>query len=377
MQEVFYKYLIFIFCAFLFFLDKIFALEFVKAYTIPWKKIEIFFYESRDDLLSVYRENLAIHKNEGLSRVVILGTSRSGEFSAHDLQKQLPGFVFYNFSAPLAGPAFHYYWLLKVLETDPNLSLIILEADPILFSKTSLTYTLSYSLDFFFVLENSYFFPKRFIDVWSEENTIGFSWDEVEQWISKRVFYSYRYPPDWNAIIENSRKTVAVLNGKPIFVLGKDYKRLFQEMIYTANQKEYGAIPNQIFHQADEDFLKKDAQNMASIHLGHSFVPSSTQIAFFKKILTLARKKNIDLVVYWPIASDPFYRELDSRGLVREYKERIHTELEKQFEQNPSWKAILWDPNHDRKMDCRAFVDSVHLSGACYRKLFQSLRNHF
>lgn len=357
-----------------FLVDKVFGLEIVKDYNIPWKKIEIFFYESKEDLLEVYLNNLPSHIKKSEARMVILGTSRSGEFSTHSIQKIFPNTVTYNFSAPFAGHLFHYYWLERILKIDPGLSLVILEVDPLTFSKSSLNYTLSYSLDFPFVWNNSEFFPLRLQDPWDAGAELGMSWDEAETWFSKKLFLSYRYPLDWNAIRENKENTMAFLDGKIISVSGKDYKKIFKDMIFNANRQELGAIPNQIFHQGDENFLKKDAENMANIHLGEQFKPSLTQIVFFKKILALTSKNNIDLVIYWPVVSKYFREELIKRNLVSEYKELIENELKNNSILYPNWKFALWDPYELKEFQCRAFVDSVHLSGGCYNNLFSTLQ---
>jgi hypothetical protein len=351
-------------------LDKIFALQSIRDYTIPWKKIEILFYESKTDLLSVYEENLPTHRIENKKRAVVLGTSRSGEFSPHDISKEIPNIATYNFSAPLAGPAFHYYWLEKILEKDKELSLIILEIDPVLFSKTSLTYSLNYSLDLNYVLTNSHFLPERFINPWKESNTAGFNWDEVETWLTKKIFYSYRFPPDPSAIKANKKETFAVVDGKVVSVSGKDYKKMFQDTITLANRKELGAIPNQIMHQGDEKFLEKDAKNMVNIHFGENFKPSPTQIAFFRKILQKSAENNIDLILYWPLVAEPLRNEMEKRNMVSEYKTHILKDIENVKKMYPEWKVELLDPQDDTRLKCRAFVDSVHLSGACYPELF-------
>jgi hypothetical protein len=358
-------------------LDKIFAMQIVRDYTIPWKKIEILFYESKQDLFSVYEENLPKHKKENMKRAVVLGTSRSGEFSPHDISKEIPGIATYNFSAPLAGPAFHYYWLEKLIEKDKDLSLIILEIDPILFSKTSLTYSLNYSLDLDYVLGNSHFFPERFANPWKESNTAGFNWDEVETWLTKKIFYSYRFPPEPSSIKANKKETFAVVEGNVVSVTGKDYKKMFHDTIILANRKELGAIPNQIMHHGDEKFLEKDAMNMVNIHFGENFKPSPTQIAFFRKILKISAENNIDLILYWPLVAEPLRKEMERRNMIVDYKNHIQNDIKLIEERYPEWKVELLDPQHDERLKCRAFVDSVHLSGACYPELFSLFGSSF
>lgn len=356
-------------------LDKIFALEWVKSYTIPWRKIEIIFYESRKDLLEVYSQNLEDHISKGEKRGLILGSSRSGEFSPHAIKKVIPNIAMYNFSAPLAGPAFHYYWLEKVYEEDKNLSVVILEIDPVLLAKSSLTYTLNYSLDWDYVWTHSYFFPERLANPWKEENNRGFNWDEVETWLNKKLFFSYRYPPDPGYIKENKKQTITMVDGNPVVVTGKEYKNMFMEQALKANRTEYGAIPNQIMHHGDDKFLEKDAKNMADIHFGDKFKPSKTQIAFFKKILDFCGKNNIKLVLYWPLVSDYFRDEMDKRNLVEIYKNEIRSEMKRVEDRYSNTRFILLDPHNAKDIQCKAFVDSVHLSGACYPELFSLFGN--
>lgn len=365
-----YLWMVILLPAFWFGIDKIFGLEIVKEYTIPWKKIEILFYESKEDLLSVYSGNLSKHKKERLDRAIILGTSRSGEFSPHDIRRSIPSLVSYNFSAPLAGPAFHYYWLKKVHSVDPDLKLVILETDPVLFSKNTLTYTLNYALDNDFVIENSNFFSERFMSPWDADKRKGFQWDEVETFLTKNLFLSYKFPPDPNSIRNNKKETFMIVDSEVVTVSGKEYKKNFADIIYKANRVEYGAIPNQINHQGDLNFIKKDANNMANTYFGNNFQASLTQVVFFKKTLRYLAEHNIKAILYWPIVSDSFREEMEKRGLVREYKNAIIQEIAKVKKEYPNSSIILLDVHDEKDLNCRAFIDSLHLSGACYPELF-------
>lgn len=350
--------------------DLPFGWESVKAFTVPWKKIEILFYESKKDLLGVYRTNLEEHKKNGHRRGIVLGSSRSGEFSPHTISDKIPGLKTYNFSAPLAGPAFHYYWLEQVYDVDPELSLVILETDPVMFSKSSLSYTLNYSLDIDFVWKHSDFFPIRYRDPWEVEGRNGFHWDEVETWATKNVFSSFKYPVDPGAIKDNRNSTFMMVGNNVVSVSGREYKARFQDTVREANRLEYGAIPNQILHHGDENFLRKDAVNMASQYFGNKFSPSLTQILFFKKSLEFLAQKNIPTILYWPLVSDYFRKEMDDRGLTLEYKNHVLQTIADLKNRYPNYRIEILDLHEDKRLQCRAFVDSVHLSGACYPELF-------
>ncbi|NCN10020.1 MAG: DUF1574 domain-containing protein [Leptospira sp.] len=360
---------------FLFSFDKIFSLEIVKKYTIPWKKIEILFYESKDDLFQVLKTNYPKHKTNNENIALVLGSSRSGEFAYKDIQKVFKQTAAYNFSAPLAGPIFHYYWLEKISNEIP-LEFVILEADPIMFSKNSLKYTLNYSLDYEFVFKNSNFLPRKELNPMSAEGK-GMSWDEVETWLNKNLFYVYKYPPDPNSIKDNNKEAMWIQDGNLTMVKGYDYKLNFHETVMKANRIEYGAIPNQIFHQGDESFIEKDARNMSKIYFGNKFIPSTTQILFFKKILKLLSDKNIPVIIYWPIVAQPLRDDMEERGLVDQYKNFISKEIDLLKTQNSNFKSYLVDPQNSSKLKCRAFVDSVHLSGACYQELFSLFGDRF
>ncbi|WCL48054.1 DUF1574 family protein [Leptospira sp. GIMC2001] len=356
--------------------DKIFALKFVKDYTIPWKKIEILFYESKSDLFQVLLENLEIHKQNNEKIALVLGSSRSGEFSYKDIKKEFPRTVTYNFSAPLAGPAFHYYWLERIVAAHKNLEFVILEVDPIMFSRNSLTYTLNYSLDAKFVWRHSNFLPIRTSNPWKSESD-GFNWDEVETFLNKSLFASYRYPPDINAIRDNRKETFMPIGDTIISVNGMEYKKQFEDSVHEANRTEYGAIPNQIMYHSDPAFLKKDAENMAKIYFGNQFKPSLTQITFFRKILNLLAVNKIPVILYWPVVADPLREEMDNRGLVAEYYEHIHREVQNVRKVHKDFESVFLDPQLSSELKCRAFVDSVHLSGACYPELFSLFGRSF
>jgi len=360
---------------FLFSFDKIFSLELVKKYTIPWKKIEILFYESKDDLFNVLKANYPKHQSKGEKIALVLGSSRSGEFSYKDIQKVFKDTATYNFSAPLAGPIFHYYWLEKI-SNDIPIDFVILEADPIIFSKNSLKYTFSYSLDYNFVIQNSNFLPRKEMNPLKAEGK-GMSWDEVETWFIKHLFFVYKYPPDPNSIKDNSKEAMWIKDGNLTMVKGYDYKENFYTTVLEANRIEYGAIPNQIFHQGDDKFIEKDAKNIAKMFFGAKYVPATTQILFFKKTLRLLANKNIPTIIYWPIVAQPLRDDMENRGLVEEYMTFINNEIELIRKEYPQFKTYIVDPQNSKKLNCRAFVDSVHLSGACYPELFSLFRDSF
>jgi hypothetical protein len=205
---------------------------------------------------------------------------------------------------------------------------------------------------------------------WDADKRKGFQWDEVETFLTKNLFLSYKFPPDPNSIRNNKKETFMIVDSEVVTVSGKEYKKNFADIIYKANRVEYGAIPNQINHQGDLNFIKKDANNMANTYFGNNFQASLTQVVFFKKTLRYLAEHNIKAILYWPLVSDSFREEMEKRGLVREYKNAIIQEIAKVKKEYPNSSIILLDVHDEKDLNCRAFIDSLHLSGACYPELF-------
>jgi len=334
--------------AILFALDKIFYIGAVRDRVLLYKKVEPDMYDSRRDLLDQLIAEHPKHINEGRRIGVILGSSRSAEFDTQEIQKILPDTATYNFSVPMGGIAHAYYYADLLKKSGIRPAFMMVEADLVNFSTPSLSFALQYDFDPLFVLEHTDFLNP------DDPESGGFRPDEADTFFLKYLFALYRYPLDPKNIIENYR-TVGDTGLRQI-----EFRWQHKKLIELSNREHLGGIPNPLKIEADEEALSRDALMVRDRVLGDGR-PSPTQLLLFKKLLAHAKREGIPLLVYKPVVSHAF--------------EKIVQETDGSF-QRASVQALTdtdtflySDPESERPLQCRAFVDALHLSGVCYTEL--------
>lgn len=359
--------------ALVFALDKVFLMPEVRDFFQPWQKIEPPLYASRYDLYDLYRESYAKDKKEGRKIGIVFGSSRSAEFDTDAIARTVPGSRTYNFSAPFACPAFHYFWLDRMVRDGVVPDYALIEADLILFNERAVEFSLGYAYDARFVLRNTDFFGPR-------TRARGFSTDEAETFFLKRMFALYRYPPDFSAPGKNS---------ETVFVPGPDgsitprqaseFREFLITSMSTINRVKLGGIPNLLSTQLPPDRMKKDAENLAQIHLA-GYRLSSTQTAFFRRMLADLADHSSKIIIYKPVVSPEFQAEYRATAASHTPNGRAVAAAAGEIETIIREESARLDPQgrlirtvHPEGMKCRIFVDSVHLSGKCFPELEQIL----
>lgn len=353
----------------LFLLDKIFFLPVIVENTYSWKKIERKFYELKEDLFEVLLEER--RKNPSKQIGLILGSSRSGEFDSDMLESFFPNTNSFNFAAPFGPPSFQAYWLERSLSANLPLRYVLIEVDPLLFSQSSIDYSLNGSYDNEYVLKQLDLYRSRNKNPWLADAK-GFSMDEVEVYFLKKLFALYKYPLDPTAIKANNKEIeVGFFPGMSVGITGKDHKRNYIDKIKHVNRVKFGALPNEIKFANMDIFLEKDAEAMYNQYLrGQSLAP--TQIYFFKKMLGLLKGTGIPVIIYFPAVSDALRRKMSTDGLLEGFNLEIKKAVN-EANQVPNSKFSVVDPNIDPRWVCKDFVDSLHLSGACFPNLLPIL----
>lgn len=352
----------------LFGLDKLFWIETVRQQTQLWNKIEPAIYESRLSLFRQLQDHYPKLRNNKQKLGVILGTSRAGEFDSKHFARFVPDSQTYNFSAPLAGPAYHDYWLEQLLGAGIKPDFVIVEADPVLFSPASMRYPLAYSFDFAFVWQYLDFRrakppnPSDFKSVWNTRGS-GFTFDEAETFWLKQTFALYKYPPNLKAYKKN-RTVVNPFTG----MTGHGARGHFASLIANANEQNLGGIPNVLLETRSEAEIASKAIEDARVHL-YNYAASHTQTIFFKKLLSQLAQQGIRTIVYWPLAPRPYRAIMEELGLVADMQAMIRKELSHLEAQHPQARLYFVDPNGAAEIRCRHFRDSHHLSGRCYDQL--------
>jgi hypothetical protein len=350
-------------------LDKVFLVPAVRDFFQPWQKIEPPLYASRFDLYNLYRDSYAKDKAAGRKIGVVFGSSRSAEFDTDAISKQLAGSKTYNFSAPFACPAFHYYWLHRMVQDEVLPDYALIETDLILFNERAVEFSLGYAYDAAFVLRNTDWQGPR-------TRARGFSTDEAETFFLKRLFATYRYPPDFAAPAKNAETIfVPAPDGSITPRQAGEFRDSLLAHMHKINEIKLGGIPNLLSSQLPPDQMRKDAKNMASIHL-QGYRLSRTQTAFFRRMLVDLSEGGRQIILYKPVLTPEFNEEYqaftqahnaNARSILSAEKELSDIIQEERARLDPEGKKIRYV--HPQQLQCKIFVDSVHLSGRCFPEL--------
>lgn len=339
--------------------DKFFSLPWVVENTYPYKKIERSFYESKRELFTIWKDSFKVEPN--FKYGVMLGSSRSGEFDSDLIEEIYPGTKTFNFSAPLAPPSFYYYWLKELLNSGNKVSYVILEADPILFTKSAIKYSLDGSYDTEFVIKHTNWLGNSKGDPWKASSG-GFSSEEAETYLLKRLFALYKNPVDVkNIVANNSELKAAFLDIVIPGFKGKDQKAKTVQAIQEANKIKLGAFPNDLHFTNQSFFLEVDSENIFNLYL-KGFKYSPTQVYFFKETLRLLVSEKIPTVIYFPVSAEPLRKRYIESGLLKSFK----SELSQSVKEIANDSILVVDPYETDQWTCRDFFDSVHLSGKCF-----------
>lgn len=366
----------------IFLTDKLFLLPPIKKISLYYKKVEIFFYESRQNLFDYFNE---LNLDDTLSYALILGSSRSGMFSQKDFLNEVPYDVkIFNFSAPLAGTSFYYYWLYKFTYNSKNLPrFILMELDAINLGNPSLRISLPYFNDPVFMLRHMDFY--RDIPENIKENQLsiytkiifnknfynGFSADEVDSFFIRYFFVIARYNIHPYKIWENF-KTIDYFDETSNHII-KIPLFEFSERTKIKNLENFkhtlGGIPIEFYTIIPEKDLKNDAEKNFLRFLPRPEL-STSQLIFLKKILDLSLNHNIPLIIYKP----PMTKY--ANNILNDYKLYDLEILIKEFYK---YSNILYIDSSG--LSCNKFSDSVHLSPECYKDLtkfiFSNIRHKF
>lgn len=336
----------------LFALDKIFYTKAVRDRVLLYKKVEPDLYESRRDLLDQLMADYPDHRRNGRNVGVILGSSRSAEFDTLEIEKVLPGTATYNFSVPMGGVAHAYYYADLLRKNGIRPDFMMVEADLINFSNPSLSFALQYDFDPIFMIKHTNFLNP------DDPETGGFRPDEIDTFSLKYLFALYRYPLDPRNVVENYREAAGFPGLNNL-----EFRWHHQRMIALSHKEHLGAIPNPLQIEATEEALERDAFMVRGRVLGDGR-PSKTQILLFGKLIDLARKEGIPLLVYRPVVSHPFKKIINDTDAAFQ-----NDVVRKTLGGKGNNTFVYSDPESEGPLQCRAFVDALHLSGVCYPEL--------
>ncbi|MBW7857569.1 MAG: DUF1574 family protein, partial [Leptonema sp. (in: Bacteria)] len=283
---------------FIFLVDKVFQIDYVKDRTLLFKKVEPDLYSSRQDLLNIMIQN---SKKSDKKIGVILGSSRSAEFDTLEIGRLLQNTDTYNFSVPMGGIAHAYYYATKILNSNIRPAFFMVEADRVNFGQPSLSFAIDYGFDPSFVLKNT-----NLLNPDNLQNG-GFRPDEADTYFLKESFALYRYPVDFANIIQNYKPLPALPSDKTKKANHLEFRWANRKLQQISNQEHLGAIPNPLKIEATDEQLQKDAELVKGRVFGDGST-SKTQLLFFKRLLDIAQKNEIPILFYKPVVSYQFQK---------------------------------------------------------------------
>ncbi|MDH5655478.1 MAG: DUF1574 domain-containing protein [Spirochaetia bacterium] len=372
-----HKFLLSPFIIFLiiFLIEKLFLLSSVRDYTQNWKKFEPYIYESREDLFRQLESEYMTRKQKGESPGFVFGTSRSGEIAEKNFAAS-KGIYLYNFSTPLASYPQHYYWIKRITDSGIKPEYVIIEHDFIMFTETSMSYTLAYSLDIPFVIQHTDFLSsdesfqmeKPFLS-----DSKGFEYKFAERYFLKKMFALYRYPVDFRSFSQNRKE-------QHFGMTGIDINRAARELIQKSNRENLGGMENTfLLAEVPEDQIEKDVEDKIKKFNLYAYNPSKTQIVFFNKIIQLLAEKRIPVILFRPMLSGPFRKKISNPvpqlwNPEAMEKKIVQSVLDRHLSSHPEASIVIFEPEHDQRISCRKFMDATHLSAGCSGELIQSLK---
>lgn len=363
----------------IFAVDKIAFIPKVKNSIMYWKKIEPLLYESREKLFVQLQRDYDSKRSQNQKSGLILGTSRSGEFDTDYIKKYMPDTYTYNFSAPFGSVAYYYYWLDRILEKNMKPAYVLLEIDAVVMSAQAINYQLSYSFDMGFVITHTDINRPRLKNPWKQTGK-GFSVADADKYYLKQLFGFYKYPLKLGNIRENQeKKFMPSPDGRIREIRLGEWRENAMPFIDQVNEKKLGGIPNFFFVKLSSEDMKKDAVNTASRNLAH-YRAAPTQVVFLKNILNRLAHENIPVLIYVPYVNPIYYKFEKRTDKVYDINKRFRQPflaLLKELHKKNKMKMQIIDLNRTKKMECRKFTDSYHLSGQCFPELTDHLFTEF
>jgi hypothetical protein len=339
-----------IFLVLILLVDKVFLLDFFRTDFLQTGNPV--FYEHRKILWKQYREewnsekgnpskNLPIKEREKREKkiAVALGDSRAYPFSMAGLPKEESDYwIVYNFSGPQAVIAYAYYWLEKMDESGTYPDLVYLSVSPEGFD------------------DSKGLFYDPFLRLGSDSEFRKKHWEYIP-WEAKYEFFV-----DKLFSFRGLQLDVKLLWER--FRAGRlsEYSPDFNEtmMILKYGRGEYLAYAAVANHESK---LEKDAERIKNLYLSN-FQIHDTQFYFLEKILLLAEKKHIPLILVWPRVYTGYRSRYEELKLTQKWWSRVAAMANKHG-------AYAWNGNEGD--GCDLYNDASHQSVLCFQEVMKKV----
>lgn len=322
-------YLPLLFLVLVFFLDKIFTLEFFRTS----------FYQEGNPVYYAQRKNLfqRMLKDPELDRkkfAVAFGDSRAYPYSTYVFPKKYQkDWVAYNFSGPQAVPAYGLYWFQKMIQAGKKPDLVFFVVSPEAFHEgTGLMYDpfLRLGADDDFIVK-----------YWGK-----LSWTDRLDLLKEKIFTIRKVKPGFKLFW--SRLTSGNLSK---YRPEKNHENLILD-VGNGEQLAYASIAN------NAKKLELDALRMKSIYLS-GFELGDRQLYFVEEFLKLSKENGTKVYLIWPKVYDGYRQGYFDLGLDKTWWPKIQA-LSLEY----GAKAV----NMNELSSCALYYDASHQSVSCFEE---------
>lgn len=339
--------------------DRLLTTDFLEAYYS--NSFSHLNFESKEDLYSDLKQELAKEKTERKKILVFFGNSRALLLPYTELRKKYPDWMLYNFSVPGGSPDYFLYWVERLTGDGLKPDFVLLDQSLEIYNRTPVL-----ALDEVIVYGLSTGFFLRHITNYSRE--------EISVFLSKRLFHTYRDRPKIARSVErlknDSKLAKVYLNGV----------RLILEML----KKEKGSTPRDLTPlKQRQETISEMADSSFSSYLT-PYVFHSGMLEMQTNSVRLLKESGIPYATIWVKVASPYFKLYGSKKV--QTSEGFKTPMEVWDPIIRDWNrntgTVLWNMNEKSDFGCDEFADAGHMSPNCFpefgdfifKKLNESLK---
>lgn len=327
-----------------FILDKVLLSENIQTYFS--KTMSEINYSQKEEL---YDELKAYLKEENHRKVLVyFGTSRALLFENAYIESEFKDWTLFNFSVPGGTPDYTLYWLERFQEDKVKPNFVLLDQSVEAYNSAaviSLDDVLTNGLSVSFVLRHSK----------------NYSSSEISTLLAKRMFKTYHYRPKMATVLARVKDDFAIL---------KSYRELRAGLKKSLKDGKGSAMtPGTSSGIMPDEMLKKSSWgDFHSYMVPYHF--KDQPMYFLGLSYKILDEMNIPKAAIWVRLSRPYYTLIQNELVTTKSKEKstvynLWFPTISKFQKEH--KVDLWNMNDDPNYNCDLFLDSGHMSPACYK----------
>jgi hypothetical protein len=337
MRNKLFLYIPLLYILSIFFLDKIFSIDFFKKNFLQTGNV--IYYKHREILYEQYKNYLSNPKNNSKINIIAMGDSRAYAYSSLGLTKERKDkYQIYNFSAPQAVVAYSLFWLERFIQDKKSPHLVFLVLSPEGFD------------------DSKGLMHKPFIRLGANEEFIERYKDQIpsedlrEYYLDKLIVL--------RKLELNFKLLVNRLKSKKMKEYIPAYNPEMQLLMLTnGEQLAYTTSVNDISK------LEKESFRMEKVYL-KNYTINDTQFFFLEKFLSTAKENKISVILIFPKIYPTYLKAFEKMKITTNLLNRFQTLANKYNTPLVNW---------NESSNCELFYDASHQSTLCFGEQLQFL----